>query len=127
LYEEARHRPLRVVGRPPPRGRRRMDLPPDPASPIAYIHVSSLRTSTLQELRQLEPKLRSQRFRALVLDLRFSSGDGMVRNAALFADGLLDGGLMWSSRGIDEKARKEYRADRECLFRDWPLDRKSVV
>jgi C-terminal peptidase prc len=94
---------------------------PDPRSPIAYVHVSSLRTSTLQELRQLEPKLRAQGFRALVLDFRFSSGDGQVRNAALLADGLLDGGLMWSSRGADEKSRKEYRADRECLFRDWPL------
>jgi C-terminal peptidase prc len=94
---------------------------PDPQSPIAYVHVSSLRISTLQELRQLEPKLREQGFRALVLDFRSSSGDGMVRNAALFADGLLDGGLMFSSRGVDESSRKEYRADRECLFRDWPL------
>jgi carboxyl-terminal processing protease len=97
------------------------DFRPDPQSPIAYVHIGSLRTSTLQELRQLEPKLREQGFRALVLDFRFSSGDGQVRNAAMFADGLLDGGLMFSSRGVDEGSRKEYRADRECLFRDWPL------
>jgi carboxyl-terminal processing protease len=97
------------------------DFRPDPQAPIAYVHVSSLRTSTLQELRQLEPKLRTQGFRGLVLDFRSSSGDGQVRNAALFADGLLDGGLMWSTRGVDEKSRKEYRADRECLFRDWPM------
>jgi C-terminal peptidase prc len=94
---------------------------PDPQSPIAYVHVNSLRTSTLQELRQVEPKLRAQGLRALVLDFRSSSGDGIVRNAALFADGLLDGGVMWSSRGVDENSRKEYRADRECLFRGWPM------
>jgi C-terminal peptidase prc len=94
---------------------------PDAQSPIAYVHVDSLRTSTLQELRQLEPKLRAQGCRALVLDFRSSSGDGTVRNGAIFADGLLDGGLMWSTRGVDEKSRKEYRADRECLFRNWPM------
>jgi len=94
---------------------------PDPDAAVAYVHIGSLRTSTLQELRQLEPKLRAQGFRALVLDLRFSSGDGMVRNAALFADGLLDGGVMWISRGTEESSRKEYRADRECMFRDWPI------
>jgi C-terminal peptidase prc len=94
---------------------------PAPDAPVAYVRIDSLRTSTLQELRQLEPKLRAQGFRALVLDFRFSQGDGMVRNAAIFADGLLDGGLMWTSRGTDEESRKEYRADRECMFRDWPI------
>jgi C-terminal peptidase prc len=94
---------------------------PDPDAAVAYVQIGSLRTSTLQELRQLEPKLRAQGFRALVLDLRFSGGDGMVRNAALFADGLLDGGVMWISRGTEESSRKEYRADRECMFRDWPI------
>jgi hypothetical protein len=94
---------------------------PDPDTAVAYVHIGSLRTSTLQELRQLEPKLRAQGFRALVLDFRFSGGDGMVRNAALFADGLLDGGVMWVSRGTEESSRKEYRADRECMLRDWPI------
>src|SRR5258708_32472857 len=81
---------------------------PDPDAPVAYVHVDSLRTSTLQELRQLEPKLRAQGFRAMVLDFRFSSGDGMMRNAAMFADGLLDGGLMWTARGVEESSRQEY-------------------
>jgi C-terminal peptidase prc len=94
---------------------------PEPDAPVAYVRVDSLRTSTLQELRQLEPKLRAQGFRALVLDFRFSQGDGLVRNAAIFADGLLDGGLMWTSRGTDEESRKEYRADRECMFREWRI------
>jgi C-terminal peptidase prc len=90
-------------------------------SNTAYIRVESLRISTVQELRQLEPKLRAQGFRALVLDLRYCQGDGIVRNAALFADGLLDGGLMWSARGGEDGTRKDYLADRECMFRDWPI------
>lgn len=97
------------------------DYRPDPELPVAYVRIESLRISTLQELRQLEPRLKAKGFRALVLDLRFSNGDGRMRNAALLADGLLDGGLMWTSHGADEKSRTEYRADRECLFRDWPL------
>jgi carboxyl-terminal processing protease len=97
------------------------DYRPNQDDPVAYVRVDALRISTLQELRQLEPQLRAKGFRALVLDLRFSSGDGMVRNAAILADGLLDGGVMWTTRGADEQSRKEYRADRECLFRDWPL------
>jgi carboxyl-terminal processing protease len=94
---------------------------PDPDAPVAYVRLSSLRISTLQELRQLEPRLRAEGFRGLVLDLRFSSGDGLLRNAALFADGLLDGGLMWATLTSKEQTRTEFRADRECLFRDWPL------
>src|SRR5262249_35822359 len=97
------------------------DYRPDAETPVAYVRVDALRISTLQELRQLEPRLRAKGFRALILDMRFSNGDGMVRNAALFADGLLDGGLMWTARGADENSRQEYRADRECLFRDWPI------
>jgi C-terminal peptidase prc len=97
------------------------DYAMEPDAKVAYVRVESLRISTLQELRQLEPKLRAQGFRALVLDLRYSQGDGIVRNAALFADGLLDGGLMWSARGGEEGTRKDYFADRECMFRDWPI------
>jgi C-terminal peptidase prc len=97
------------------------DHHPEADSKTAYVFVESLRTSTLQELRQLEPKLRAQGFRALVLDFRFSHGDGIVRNAAMFADGLLDGGLMWTAHGGDEETRKDYFADRECMFRDWPI------
>jgi C-terminal processing protease CtpA/Prc len=56
----------------------------------------------------------------LVLDFRFSEGDGDLHDIALVADGLLDGGLMWTVRGVGDK-RTEYRADREALFRGWPV------
>jgi C-terminal peptidase prc len=93
----------------------------DPATPIAYVRVDSLRISTLQELRQLEPKLQAGGYKALILDLRFAQGDGHLRNAAMLANGLLDSGLLWTVRGADPKSRTEMRADRECLFRHWPV------
>jgi C-terminal peptidase prc len=93
----------------------------DPATPVAYVRVDSLRISTLQELRQLEPKLQASGYKALILDFRFAQGDGHLRNAAMLADGLLDSGLLWTVRGADPKTRTETRADRECLFRHWPV------
>src|SRR5262249_28064377 len=39
---------------------------------------------------------------------------------ALLADGLLDGGVMWRTCDAQNQV-KEYRADRDCLFRDWPI------
>jgi carboxyl-terminal processing protease len=89
--------------------------------PIAYVHVNSINSSTLHDLRQLERKLRTQGFKALLLDLRFATSAGMIQHAALVADGLLDGGLMWAAVGADAKDRTEFHADRECLFRDWPI------
>ncbi len=91
----------------------------DAEAPIAYVTVQSITSSTLHELRQIERQLQSEGFRALVLDLRFCIG-GHLHHAALLADGLLDGGLMWRVRDVHDEV-KEYRADRDCLFRDWPL------
>jgi C-terminal processing protease CtpA/Prc len=96
------------------------DYRADPTARIAYARVESIRSSTLHELRQLERQLQADGMRALVLDFRDSAGEGMLQHAALVADGLLDGGLMWTVRGTGGPA-KEYRADRECLFRGWPL------
>jgi C-terminal peptidase prc len=90
----------------------------DPGAGIAYVWVKALSSSTLHELRQVERRLQAEGMRALVLDFRFSAGEGHLEHAALVADGLLDGGLMWTTSGKEEKA---YRADRECLFRGWPL------
>jgi C-terminal peptidase prc len=87
---------------------------------IAYVWVQSIKSSTLHELRQVERRLRADGVKAVVLDLRFSLGDGHLHDVALVADGLLDGGLMWSVRGKDDQV-KEYRADREALFRGWPM------
>jgi C-terminal peptidase prc len=92
----------------------------DPSAPIAYVRVESIRSSTLHELQQLERRLRDEGFRALVLDFRSTNGEGVVQHAALLADGLLDGGLMWGVRDAQERLT-EYRADRECWFRNWPI------
>src|SRR5262249_31851999 len=67
------------------------------ASPVGYLAVRSLRSSTLHELRRLEPKLRAEGARALVLDFRAAAG-GNLSHVALVADGLLDGGLLWRTR-----------------------------
>lgn len=92
----------------------------DPAAGIGYVWINAVRSSTLHELRQIERRLRSEGARALILDLRFSGGDGALQPITLLADGLLDGGVMWRTRDA-HRLVKEYRADRECVFRGWPL------
>jgi C-terminal peptidase prc len=92
----------------------------DPALPIGYVWVDSIKASTLHELRKLENQLQAEGCRALVLDFRSSCGEGVLYHAALVADGLLDGGVMWKVRGAHGEVQ-EFQADRECLFRDWPL------
>jgi carboxyl-terminal processing protease len=87
--------------------------------PVGYLRLLDVKASTLLELRRIEPVIREQGVQALVLDLRGAQGSEMT-HAALVADGLLDGGTMWRVR--DGQGRvKEYKADRDCLFRDWPL------
>jgi carboxyl-terminal processing protease len=90
-----------------------------PEAPVAYLQITSITSSNLHELRQAEQQLQAAGFRALVLDLRQTSGDA-IQHAALLADGLLDGGVLWHVRDARQRV-KEYRADRDCLFRDWPL------
>jgi C-terminal peptidase prc len=92
----------------------------EPDLPIAYLKVESPVSSTLHELRQAERKLRAEGFQAVVIDLRGNSG-GLLNHTALVADGLLDGGVMWRIQGAGTSPPTEYRADRECLFRDWPM------
>jgi carboxyl-terminal processing protease len=90
-----------------------------PDEPIAYLRLEQVLPSTPSELRKLERVLLADGIQAVVLDLRSSAG-GDVQPAALTADELLDGGLLWRVR--DAKGRvKEYRADRDCLFRGCPL------
>jgi carboxyl-terminal processing protease len=91
----------------------------EPDLPVAYLRLSAFRVSTLHELRKLEGKLREEGCRALVLDLRHNGG-GEAHHVAQVADGLLDGGLMWRVRDAQGRVQ-EQRADRDCLFRDWPL------
>ena len=90
------------------------------SAPVAYVRVESIRASTLHELRQVERRLQTDGIRALVLDFRGSQGEGILHHGTLVADGLLDHGLMWQVRDLHGKVT-EYRADRECLFRGWPL------
>jgi carboxyl-terminal processing protease len=92
----------------------------DPADPVGYVRLSAINSSTLHELRRAEGLMRAEGVRALVLDLRGDGGQGDLHHADLLADGLLDGGLMWRLRGTGGRV-KEYWADRECLFRGWPL------
>lgn len=92
----------------------------DPALPVAYVWMNAIRSSTLHELRQLEARLRGEGMRAIVLDLRSNTVDGTIQHAALVADGLLDGGMLWRIRDKEGQV-KDYPADRECLFRNWPM------
>jgi carboxyl-terminal processing protease len=87
--------------------------------PIGYVHISSITSSIVHELRATDKQLRADGVKAVVLDLRYSSGFRM-QHAALAADALLDGGLLWRVRDAAGRV-KEYQADRDCLFRDMPL------
>jgi carboxyl-terminal processing protease len=90
-----------------------------PDSPVGYLRISDLNVSTAHQLRRLEPLIKAEGVRALVLDMRFTAGSD-IGHAAMAADTLLDGGVMWRVR--DRAGRvKEYKADRDCLFRDMPL------
>jgi carboxyl-terminal processing protease len=91
----------------------------DPGAPVGYLQLNDIKSSTLLELRKLEPVVREQGVRALVLDLRTADGLEMG-HSALLADALLDGGLMWKVRDRHGKVQ-EYKADRDCLFRDVPV------
>jgi carboxyl-terminal processing protease len=91
----------------------------DESAGIAYVVVRSITSSTLQELRQIERRVKADGCRALVLDLRDYPG-GAMGHVARLADGLLDGGVMWQIRDAKDQVTK-YRAERDCLFRDWPL------
>jgi carboxyl-terminal processing protease len=93
---------------------------PDPAQPIAYVRLESVKVSTLHDLRRVERQLQADGAKALVLDLRECADVGELAHAALVADGLLDGGLMWRVRGPRDQV-KDQHADRDCLFRGWPM------
>jgi C-terminal peptidase prc len=91
----------------------------EPKSAIGYLYLDGITSSTLLELRKIEPLVQAEGVRALVLDLRYIRGSD-VRHVALVADGLLDGGFLWRVR--DNRGHvKEYKADRDCLFRDVPI------
>jgi len=92
----------------------------DKEARIAYVWVKSINASTLHELKQVEGRLQADGMRALVLDFRFSRGDGHLHDAGLVAGALLDGSLMWAATDAHSPP-KAWRAGRDPLFRDWPI------
>ena len=90
-----------------------------PQEPIGYVRLVSLTSSTLHELRYLETQLAAEGVSAIVFDLRDTHLSGL-HQAALLADGLIDGGVLWRIRETGGRVT-EYKADRDCLFRDLPL------
>jgi carboxyl-terminal processing protease len=101
-------------------GEEDFDFHVDPQAPVAYVRIGSFVSSTLAELRQFERKLRGGNYRAVVLDLRGNPG-GSLQHAALVAGALLDGNLMWTTKQRGDQSGHEFRAEHECLFRDWPM------
>jgi C-terminal peptidase prc len=101
-------------------GEREWDYRPDPALPIAYVRLTTVNVSTLRDLRRVEQRLQADGNKALVLDLRQCVPGGELAHFVLVADGLLDGGVLWRVR-VPRGKVTEQRADRDCLFRDWPL------
>lgn len=91
----------------------------DPAVPVAYVMVKAINAGTLHELRRLERRLQGEGVSALVLDLRFT-GEAQAHDVGLVADAFLEDGVLWRERGRDGRL-KELRADRDCLFRGWPV------
>jgi C-terminal peptidase prc len=87
-------------------------------APIAYVQIAEFSSSTVHELRQVERELRSNGCRALILDLRRWES-GRLREVALVADALLDGGIIGRVR--TSKGVRKYEADADCLFRGWPM------
>jgi carboxyl-terminal processing protease len=93
----------------------------DPAKPVGYVWIKSIKSSTLHELREVERKLKADGIRSLIIDLRSSASmDDLLQHAALAADGLLDSGVLWRLRDKQNQVT-EINADPECLFRAWPL------
>jgi carboxyl-terminal processing protease len=95
---------------------------PVESEPIGYLQLSSIRASTLSELRRLAPLLESQGIRALVLDLRFanSASSSDVQHTVLLADEFLEEGPIGRFTDINGST-KEYQSGPDCLFRNWPI------
>ena len=90
----------------------------EPWLPIRYVNVTQINGSTVHDLRQLERQFRAEDVQAVILDFRSHFAQDL-HHTLLLADALMDGGLIGRVR--TGRNVREYRADRECLFRDWPL------
>jgi len=99
-----------------PRGH--WDFRIDADSPIRYLKIVQINGSTVHDLMKLETEFRRTGATAVILDLRTVHG-GELHHAMLLADALLDGGLIGRVRTQGDI--QEFRADRERVFRDWPV------
>jgi hypothetical protein len=86
---------------------------------IGYVKIRQVNGSAAHELRRLERQFRADGISAVILDLRSTSSHD-VHQALLLADALMDGGTIGRVR-LSNGHVQEFHADRECLFRDWPL------
>jgi len=87
---------------------------------VGCLLIGSITSSTLQELRDAEVRIRADGIRALILDFGFTTHSDNFHQARLLADGLMDGGTIWSWHERTAEPRLEF-ADRECLFRGMPF------
>jgi len=91
----------------------------EPHLPIGYVKIRQINGSAAHELRRLERQFRADGISAVIIDLRSTSSHD-AHQALLLADALLDGGTIGRVRLPNGHVQK-FQADRECLFRDWPL------
>jgi C-terminal peptidase prc len=93
----------------------------NPPLRIGHLKIDSVTASTAQELRSWETKLESAGVQAVILDLRRAGSHGVAgdHSAVLLADSLLDGSNLGRFR--TREGVREFKADRDCLFRGWPL------
>lgn len=97
---------------------KRWDYSVEPWLPIRCVKVRQINGSTVHDLRALELQFQADGVQAIILDFR-STVVGGVHHAILLVDVLMDGGLIGRLR--TQSHVHEFRADRECLFRDWPM------
>jgi len=86
--------------------------------PICCLRIVRINGSTVHDLKKIESQLRNSGAKAVILDLR-TVHEGELHHAVLLADALLDGGFIGSVRAQGDV--QEFRADRDRVFRDWPL------
>jgi len=91
----------------------------EPHLQIGYVKFRQVNGSAVHELRRIEREFRADGISAVILDFRSTSSTD-VHQAVLVADALMDGGPIGRLRSPDGRVQ-EFQADRECLFRGWPL------
>jgi C-terminal peptidase prc len=89
----------------------------DAAPEFALIRILQFGPSTLHELKQVEPQLRAENVRGIILDLR--TGGGLLHDCVLVADALLSEGIIGHVRTPESK--QTFNAGSGTLFEDLPM------